>query len=250
MTADYFDGWYADIARSPVRQQLFTDALGLPPEVGPSNHVPLDGLREIAALLAVPAGGVLVDVACGRGGPGMWIARSLGAELVGIDFSAEAIRQASERRALFGLVQSATFAVGTLEDTGLAAGRADAVVCVDAFQFADDRAAAAAEIRRILRPRGRVVLTSWEAVTPGDERLGVRIRSLDIVAALTAAGLVDINRAERPDWHASAKAMWEATLATDAGGDPAVESMRAEGERSLRNHDLMLRVMVTAAAPG
>jgi SAM-dependent methyltransferase len=249
MTAEYFDDWYADIARSPVRQQLFTDALGLPPEVGPSNHVPLTGLAEIASLLAVPADGVLVDLACGRGGPGMWLARSLGASLVGVDFSAEAVRQASERRALFGLTETATFAVGTLIDTGLAAGAADALVCIDAFQFSDDRAACASEMARVLRPGGRVVVTSWEAVTSGDERLGPRLRDLDVAGSLSAGGLVDVTRVERPDWHASAKAMWETTLATDTGGDPALESMQNEGERSLRTHDLMSRVMVTAAAP-
>jgi SAM-dependent methyltransferase len=249
MTADYFDQWYADIARSDARQQLFTHALGLPPEVGPSNTVPLTGLLEIAATLAMPAGRRLVDLACGRGGPGLWLARELSAELVGVDFSAEAISQASNRRALFGGPDTARFLVGTLEATGLPAAEADAVVCIDAFQFAADRVAAAQEIRRILRPGGRVVLTSWESAEPGDEQLGERIRNLDVAGALTGAGFDDVVRQERPQWHEAARRMWETTMAVDPGEDPALASMRAEGERSLRTHDRMLRVLVTAVAP-
>ncbi|HEX3708140.1 MAG TPA: methyltransferase domain-containing protein, partial [Mycobacteriales bacterium] len=120
----YFDEWYADIGASPTRQALFERVLGVPEEVGPSNVLPLDGLREIAAALALRKGAVLVDLGCGRGGAGMWLARELGTELVGVDFSAEAIAQATERRTLFGLQERATFAVGTLEESGVAAGSA------------------------------------------------------------------------------------------------------------------------------
>jgi SAM-dependent methyltransferase len=246
MTAEYFDNWYADIAASPLRQQLFTEHLGLPPEVGPSNHVPLSGLRDIAAALALAPGDELVDLACGRGGPGMWIARELGASLIGVDFSAEAIGQALERRSLFGLGDRAMFAVGTLEDSGLPADSADAVVCIDAFQFATDAGAAAAEIKRILRPGGRVVLTTWEAVSPGDERVGARIRKVDLDRSLRSAEFENISVVERADWHETARQFWESVVAIDAGSDPALESMRAEGERSLPNHDRMRRVMAAA----
>lgn len=249
MSVEYFDSWYSDIAASPLRQQIFTDYLGLPAEVGPSNHVPLDGLRAIATALAVSAGERIVDLACGRGGPGMWIARELGARLIGVDFSAEAIRQATERRALFGLESAATFTVGTLEATGLRDASADAVTCIDAIQFASDAVEAAVEIRRILRPGRRVVLTSWEAVEPGDQLLGPRIRNLDVVGSLTAAGFTDVRCSEPVDWHESGRRMWEAAMALEAGDDPAIASMQAEGQRSLATHDRMRRVMATATAP-
>jgi SAM-dependent methyltransferase len=249
MTADYFDRWFTDIAASGVRQQIFAEHLGVPEEVGPSNLVPLEGLREIAAALAVGPGHELVDLACGRGGPGMWIARETGARLVGVDFSPTAVEQASTRRALFGLQDSATFVLGAIEDTGLPTGSADAMVCVDAFQFAADRVAAGLEMKRVLRPGGRVVLTSWEAAVPGDEQLGERIRSLDVAASLAAAGLRDVVSEQRPRWHEVGRRMWSATLSVDPAGDAALQSMHAEAERSLANHDRMRRVMATAVAP-
>lgn len=40
---------------------------------------------------------MLLDLACGRGGYGLTIAARTGARLIGVDFSAEAIRQAAYR---------------------------------------------------------------------------------------------------------------------------------------------------------
>lgn len=248
VTADYFDQWYADIARSPARQQLFTDALGVPAEVGPSNLLPLAGLREVAAALRLPADGEIADFACGRGGPGMWIARELGAELVGIDFSREAVAQASERRGLFDLTDRATFAVGTLEDSGLAAGGVDGVICIDAFQFGSDGATVASEMRRVLRPGGRVVLTCWEARDPSDPSLPERLR-ISISQSLQAAGFADVERAEKPEWLAAERALWERAPSLDPAGDPAIESVQREAERSLDSWDRKARVMVSAVAP-
>jgi SAM-dependent methyltransferase len=249
MTIDYFNQWYADIDRSPRRHQLFTTGLDLPEEVGPSNLVPLNGLREVAASLSLSPGEVLVDVACGRGGPGMWVARELGVDLIGVDFSATAVAQASARRPLFGLTESATFVVGRLEDTGLPAGGADALMCIDAIQFGAPPAAATAEVSRVLRRGGRVAMTTWEPVEPGDPQLGPRTRDLDVAAALRSAGFTSIRVDERPQWHAAARRLWEATLATDPGDDPALRSMQQEGAQSLATHDRMRRILATAVAP-
>ncbi len=249
MTAEYFDQWFADIAASDARQRLFTDRLGLPPEIGPSNLVPFGGLREIADALAVPEGGLLVDIACGRGGPGMWVARRAQARLIGVDFSAQAVAQASRRRALFGLESRASFQVGSLDSPGLAEGAADAVMCVDAFQFAADPVAAASELRRSLRPGGRIVLTSWEAKDRADESVSERLRRADLAGSLSAGGFREVSMREREDWHAVALQLWEHALTLDVAGDPALESTRAEAIRSVDTHDRIRRVMVIAVAP-
>jgi SAM-dependent methyltransferase len=249
VTADYFDQWFADIAASDARQRLFTECLGVPPEVGPSNLVPLRGLQEVATALRLEPGGVLVDVACGRGGPGMWISRETGADLTGIDFSAGAIAQASQRRKLFGLEAKATFAVGTLDATGLSAGVADAVMCIDAFQFSRDRVAAAQEIRRILRPGGRVVLTSWQAQEPGDESVSERIRTLDLGAALQTAGFGAVRVEDKAEWVEVERVLWETAVDTDPGDDPAMQSTVDEGARALQTLGRTRRVMAMALAP-
>jgi SAM-dependent methyltransferase len=249
VTADYFDQWYADIDRSAIRQRLSTAGLDLPDEVSPSSMVPMDGLREVASSLALSPDDVVVDLGCGRGGPGMWVARELGVQLIGIDFSAEAVRQATARRVLFGLQTAATFAVGRLEDTGLASDSADAAICIDSFQFASTPADAASEVRRILRSGARFTLTTWESVGPNHAQVPDRVSSLDVGAALAAAGFLSVRIEPRPAWHELARQRWEAVLATSADDDPALQSMQAEGTRSLATHHKMRRILATAVSP-
>ena len=87
-----------------------------------------------------------------------------------------AVEQAARRAALFGLASRARFVIGDLTRTGLPAAAADAATSIDAFHFAADPAAAAAEARRILRPGRRLVLTNWQPKVPGDSRLPARAR--------------------------------------------------------------------------
>lgn len=67
----------------------------------------------------------------GLGAPGLWLAQSQGASLIGVDFSAVAVQQASDRAALFGLADRARFVVGDLAATGLPDASADVVVSID-----------------------------------------------------------------------------------------------------------------------
>jgi SAM-dependent methyltransferase len=248
LSAEYFDQWYEDMAGSPVKDEIQQRHLGLPPQLMSTSTLTWSALDEITAALALAPGDRLVDLACGRGGYGLELAGRTGAALTGVDFSAEAVRQA---RLLAGrLGRQAEFRTGDLTATGLATACADAVLCVDAIQFAQPPAAAYAEIRRVLRPGGRVVLTCWEAASPGDERVPPRIRAVDLAGGLTAAGFDQVDARDRPDWRVAEQAMWAEAAALDPGDDPALQSFHEEGVRSLAIFDLMRRVAATAVAPG
>jgi len=244
---EYFDNWYADMTGSPVKDEIQQRHLGLPPHLLSTSLLTWEGIAEATDALGLAAGGTLVDLACGRGGYGMEIAARTGARLIGVDFSAEAVRQAREQARRRDV--TADFRVGDLRATGLDAGSADAVLCVDAIQFAVPPAAAYSEIRRILAPGGRVVLTCWEPCTADDERLPERIRRVDLRAGLAGAGFASVEVGERPAWRARERSMWEEAAALDPGDDPALVSFHNEGVRSLEQWDLIRRVMATAEAP-
>jgi SAM-dependent methyltransferase len=131
----------------------------------------------------------------------------------------------------------------------VADGIADAAICIDAFQFAPDGAVAAAELRRVLRPGGRAVLTCWEPVDPTDESVLERVRRVNLASSLHAAGFTHIDVQERIDWHEDERRLWEHALELPANGDPAVESTRVEARRSLETHHKVRRVLATATAP-
>jgi SAM-dependent methyltransferase len=245
--AEYFDGWYADMTGAPVKDEIQQRHLGLPPHLLSTSLLGWDGIAEVVAALHLPPGGTLVDLACGRGGYGLEIAARTGARLVGIDFSAEAVRQAREQARR--LAATAEFRLGDLAATGLDAGSADAVLCVDAIQFAPQPDAAYREIRRVLTSGGRAALTCWEPLDRRDERLPGRLRQVDLDAGLTAAGFADVQVRERPGWRARERAMWEEAAALDPGNDPALRSFHDEGVRSLEAFSLLRRVIATATAP-
>src|SRR5215471_16928222 len=163
--AEYFDHWYADMTVSPVKDEIQQRHLGLPSHLLSTSLLGWEGVAEAVTALRLSGGATLVDLACGRGGYGLEIASRTGVRLIGIDFSAEAVRQSTEHARRLGAV--AEFRVGELAATGLADGVANGVLCVDAIQFAPEPQAAYQEIRRILAPSGRAVLTCWEPREPG-----------------------------------------------------------------------------------
>lgn len=246
--AQYFDDWYAGMARSPVKDEIQQRHLGLPPSLLSTSLLSWAGIAEVTEALRLAPGGLLVDLACGRGGYGLEIAARTGARLTGVDFSAEAVRQAAELARRLG--RTADFRVGDLAATGLEPGAASAVLCVDAIQFAPTPAGAYAELRRILAPGGRVVLTCWE---PADrdavEGLPERLLGVDLAAGLTAAGLAEVEVSERADWRDAERSMWEEAAAMDPGEDPALRSFHDEGVRSLATFGRLRRVLATATAP-
>jgi SAM-dependent methyltransferase len=235
------------MARSPAKDEIQQRHLGLPRRLLSTSLLGWGGIAEVTAALGLAPGGTLLDLACGRGGYGLEIAARAGARLVCVAFSAEALRQAAGQARRLG--RAARFQVGDLTATGLGAGAADAVLCVDAIQFAEPPDAAYREIRRVLAPGGRAVLTCWEARDRDDERVPGRLRRADLAAGLAAAGFGEIEVRERPCWRDRERAMWEEAAALDAGGDPALRSFRDEGVRSLRTFGLLRRVMATATAP-
>ncbi|CAN5700895.1 hypothetical protein BH10ACT10_BH10ACT10_02810 [soil metagenome] len=245
--AAYFDQWYADMEDAPLKDEIEQRHLGLPPHLLSTSLLTWDGIADVTDALRLDEGVVLLDLACGRGGYGLEVALRTGARLVGVDLSAEAVRQAGEQADRLG--RAADFRVGRLESTGLDDDSVDGVMVVDAIQFSDEPATAYAELHRVLRPGGRVALTGWQAVDLEDESQPVRLRR-DLREALVDAGFIDVEVVERADWRLSEKAMWEEAAALDPGDDPALVSLHDEGVRSLEHHDARRRVFATASAPG
>jgi SAM-dependent methyltransferase len=105
---------------------------------------------------------VLADLACGAGGPGLWVAAESGASVVGIDPSGTGLVEARKRADAVGLGDRARYQHGTFAETGLADAAADAVLSVDAIQYAPDKRAVFQEIRRIMCPGAHLSFTAFE----------------------------------------------------------------------------------------
>jgi hypothetical protein len=110
--------------------------------------------------------------------------------------------------------------------------------------------AAAREFRRLLRSGGRLAVTSWLPTTPGDPRVGVRLRHLDLQTDLETAGFLNVVVEARPSWRAVERDAWEDTVSiVNDGSDLALASLQEEAQRSLDAFDSLERVVAFATAP-
>ena len=141
-----------------------------PEDAEPFGAATRSDLQRIAEVVGVGPAQVLLDLGCGAGGLGLFVAQRTGARLVGMDLSAVAIRQAIERTASWGLTAQATFLVGDVCASGLPSAGFDGAMSVDVLWMMPDKLAALREIARLLRPSARFVCTTWEfAESPPDE---------------------------------------------------------------------------------
>jgi SAM-dependent methyltransferase len=101
----------------------------------------------------------VLELACGPGGLGILAARRTpGAEVVLSDVAAPMVAIAAARsQGLPGV----SARVLDLEDIDEPAASFDVVLCREGLMFATDPAGAARELRRVLRPGGRLALSVW-----------------------------------------------------------------------------------------
>src|SRR5690349_16439709 len=102
LSAEYFDGWYANQAAMPTVAEIMNRHMGFPPGTR-AGVVPAEAIPELAEELRLKPGGTLLDIACGRGAYGLLVAKQAGTPLIGIDFSARALTEAREQAARMGV---------------------------------------------------------------------------------------------------------------------------------------------------
>ena len=238
LTPEIFDRVFAEVARSHWIQSVFAE--DLPDEVDAFSFITLTGLDDIVGWLDMSPGSLLVDLACGRGGPGLWLARRIGVELVGVDFSAVGIEHARQRAAGLARHVDTRYLVADAAATGLPDGGADGLVCVDAIQLMTHRLDVMREVRRILKPGARAAFTTWEE----PDRLA------DLAGLFEAVGLEVVVVEDRPEWIERERRIFErAKIDSATNDDPGLKGLAEEADRVLPVIDLARRVLGVAQRP-
>jgi SAM-dependent methyltransferase len=248
--ANAWNDWYSNQATPSRRDAIVSEVLGLPPGLTSNNLLPGDAACELIEALGLRAGDVLLDLACGRGGWGLELARRSGARLIGVDWSTTALALARLRASDLGMTALAEFRQGTLTASGLADESVDAVVCLDSVQFVRPPLGVVEEAIRVLRPGGRFVATTWEPIHRRDPSLHPALRDRHLQRDYIAAGFVGVAVLERDDWYAVEHRLWEhaAALPGDAD-DPARTALSDEARLVLRDFATMRRVMAAGRKP-
>jgi arsenite methyltransferase len=115
--------------------------------------------RRLARALGLRPGQHVVDVAAGAGATARLLAAEFGVTVDGVDLGQSTVKRARSAAGAAGLPATVRFFLGDAERLPLPSGIADAVVCECAFCTFPGKAAAAAELARVLRPGGRAGIT-------------------------------------------------------------------------------------------
>jgi ubiquinone/menaquinone biosynthesis C-methylase UbiE len=143
---------------------------------------------DVIQRLALRPAMSVADVGAGTGYFALPMARAVlpGGQILAIDAQPEML---THLRAKVGELPI-RLVHGTAEKTTLADGSVDLVLLANVWHEVDDTAAALAEIRRILRPEGRVAILDWrtDVAQPPGPPLAHRLAASDVAATLLAAG--------------------------------------------------------------
>ena len=136
--------------------------LGLPRRLsrGPSHL--LDRVADLAGIARWPVTHRGLDLGCGLAGTSIYLTRRFGFEMTGVNINPDQLALARERLAREGVSGRVTLQVGDAQRLAFEDASFDFVVLIEVAFHIADKAALLAEIRRVLRPGGTLVLVDQE----------------------------------------------------------------------------------------
>ena len=229
---------------SSIEARIWAKVYGddYPAELEPYSFTTRSELRRIVDGLALSSDDLLIDIGCGRGGPGLWVTAAAGASVLGVDISPTALEAARQRAESLGLGDRATYAEGSFDAIPAEPASSRGVMSIDALLFTPDKGAALCEIARVLAPGGRLVATTWDYHTQPVNRPP---QVDDHRPLLVEAGFRVLGYDETPRWLENHRELDSLLLesvddlAEESGEDPddvraALQEMAATVEAMLR----------------
>lgn len=118
--------------------------------------------RRTIELLGLRNGERVLDVCCGSGASAMPAAQAVGptGSVIGVDLAENLLELARTKAARHNLT-NVQFEPGDMTALRFEDDTFDAVVCVFGIFFVPDMEAAVRELKRVLRPSGRIAITTW-----------------------------------------------------------------------------------------
>jgi arsenite methyltransferase len=155
---------------------------GYPPELlrdfSPEVLAAFCGVGNPFRLGPLNPGDAVLDIGCGAGVDSLVAGRLVGAggRVVGIDVTPAMIQKARAHQARLGLV-NVSFQVADAEALPFPDNDFDAVISNGVFNLALNKARALAEVHRVLKPGGRLLLADMVLVTALPPELGDKVEN-------------------------------------------------------------------------
>jgi cyclopropane fatty-acyl-phospholipid synthase-like methyltransferase len=153
-------GNFADSILEEIRRAVFGE------DIGQNSWLTADEYRRFFKWLELDSSSNVLEIACGSGGPALFMARTTGCRVLGLDNNENGFATANKMAEEQGLAAKACF---QLEDASQPLRFEneifDSIVCIDAINHLPNRSRVLAEWRRVLKPNGRLLFTDPIIVT-------------------------------------------------------------------------------------
>jgi arsenite methyltransferase len=148
-------------------RQLGYDAAELA-ELPALSTAPFAGVGNPLAIAPLEPGAVVLDLGCGAGMDLLLAARRVGprGRAIGVDMTAAMRERARSGAAAAGLADRIEVRAGFLEDLPVADASVDVIISNGVLNLVPDKRRAFGEIRRVLRPGGRLQLADVVVARP------------------------------------------------------------------------------------
>lgn len=161
---EYYSNFYekfSDDVSAQVRRETFEDE-----DIGQNSWLTASEFRRFLSRLNLQAGHHVLEVACGSGGPDLFLADTFGCRVTGIDNNPDGIATARRLAAAAGLNGRVQFQIGDAnQPLPFEAETFDALVCIDAINHLVDRARVLQDWQRVLKPGARLLFIDPIVVT-------------------------------------------------------------------------------------
>lgn len=173
-SVDLYDSAYGNF-EAAILEQVRRETFG--EDIGQNSWITTDEyLRFFGWLELKPTSNVL-EVGCGSGGPALFMARTIGCRIRGIDNNENGIATANKMAEEQGLDSRVGFQLAdAAQPLPFESELLDSILCVDAINHLPDRSRVFAELHRVLRPDGRILFTDPIVVTGllSNEEIAIR----------------------------------------------------------------------------
>jgi SAM-dependent methyltransferase len=158
-------------ARERVRLETYGE------DLGQTSWLTADEWRTFIGWLQLEPDAQVLDVACGSGGPALYLARTHGVSVTGAEVNEAAVATATKMALEAGLADRALFLhADAAQPLPFDDDAFDSVVCIDAINHLANRDHVLADWYRLLRPGGHLLFTDPILVTGllTDEEIATR----------------------------------------------------------------------------
>ncbi|OQP46029.1 class I SAM-dependent methyltransferase [Niastella populi] len=167
LSEDMYKSYYEYSGKNDTIETIWSNAFGsnYPAGLNHFGFLTNTDLAMFMSLINAKRGDVLLDIGCGRGGPGLKIAEQKKLKLVGIDIVPEAIHEANLLKENFDLSYTAKFEVGGFGNIPMPDDSVDTVISIDAFWMVKNKEEALNEIKRVAKNGAQFLFTTWDILS-------------------------------------------------------------------------------------